>query len=559
MSPSTDPNKKPSFMDRSTLIAFILILGFWFAWSKYMEQAYPPAKPTETSNTEVAAPGKDGAAPTVPVAAPVAGTNPQVETTAAPAAAAATEETFSDYVDENWAFQVSSKGMGLRNIDVKTYKTRKNEPIVLAKLSTDYPFSTALLGSTAPIDFKIERVNPDTFLGRANIGGMQIEKTMKVNSKLFTVDVSVNVTQTTPAFTGLTTTLADTLLVQPPSGGMFSFLGSDTPADHQVWYVNHEGSNKREAIIKEKGVNVDIANVTIAALTEHYFALAIVDRSETIPRFDSRVPVGADKAVGQLIYQPAARGENFAQKYVGFAGPKSYSTLVQIDDTLTKVIDYGMFAVFAKPILWLLKYLFTLIGNWGVAIIVLTIIVRLIVMPFNIYSYKSMKVMQKIQPEMNRIRERYKDKPADQKMQMNQEVMELMKRNKANPLGGCLPMLIQLPVFIALYSVLGQSIELYRAPFMLWIHDLSVRDPFFVLPILMGVTMFVNQKITPTTMDPQQAKIMMWMPIIFSLFMLSLPSGLTLYIFISTLFGILQQMFFMRDKGSVPTIKEAKA
>jgi YidC/Oxa1 family membrane protein insertase len=556
---NTDPNKKPSFMDRSTLIAFMLILGFWFAWSKYMQQAYPPATPTETSATEAASPTKDGAAPTVPATAPVAGTNPGVETKNAPAIAASTEEKFVDFADENWAFQISSKGMGLRNIDVKTYQTRKNEPIVLAKLSNDYPFSTSVLGSTAPIDFTIEQKDPTTFVGRANVGGMQIEKTMKVNSSLYTVDVSVNVSQTTPDFKGLTTTLADTLLVQPPSGGMFSFLGSETPVDHQVWYVNHEGSNKREAIIKEKGVTVDIANVTIAALTEHYFALGVVDRSETVPRFDSRVPVGADKAVGQLVYQPAVRAENFAQKYVGFAGPKSYSTLVQTDDTLTKVIDYGMFAFFAKPILWLLKYLFTLIGNWGVAIIVLTIIVRLIVMPFNIYSYKSMKVMQRIQPEMNRIRERYKDKPADQKMQMNQEVMELMKRNNANPIGGCLPMLIQLPVFIALYSVLGQSIELYRAPFMLWIHDLSVRDPFFVLPILMGITMFVNQKITPTNMDPQQAKIMMWMPVIFSLFMLSLPSGLTLYIFISTLFGILQQMFFMRDKGTVQSTNAAKA
>jgi YidC/Oxa1 family membrane protein insertase len=171
-----------------------------------------------------------------------------------------------------------------------------------------------------------------------------------------------------------------------------------------------------------------------------------------------------------------------------------------------------------------------------------------------------MKAMQRVQPEMNRIKEKYKDKSADQKLIMNQEIMQLMKQNNASPLGGCLPTLLQLPVFFALYQVLGQSIELYRAPFIFWIHDLSVRDPFFVLPVLMGATMFAQQRLTPTAMDPQQAKILMWMPVIFSLFMISLPSGLTLYIFVSTLFAIIQQYFFMRDKSTIQgRVKEAKA
>lgn len=218
-----------------------------------------------------------------------------------------------------------------------------------------------------------------------------------------------------------------------------------------------------------------------------------------------------------------------------------------------------MFAVIARPILKLLKLIHEGVPNWGLAIILLTIVVRLIVLPFNIYSYRSMKVMQKLQPEMNRVRERYKDLPADQKLQMNQEIMDLMKKHKANPMGGCLPMLLQLPVFLALYQVLGQSIELYRAPFFLWITDLSSKDSYFVLPVLMGGAMFLNQKMTPTTMDPAQAKIMMWMPLIFSFFMISLPSGLTLYIFVSTLFGIGQQYYFVRDRNAVPAATVAKA
>lgn len=559
MAASKGPNEKPSFMDRGTIVAFLLILAFWMGWSKYMEQAYPPAKPTEKSASApteaLTGTPSNTEAPTVPPSAPVAGQNPAVETTSPSKPAA---EEFVDYSDDRWSFQISSKGMGLRNIDIKPYKTRKNEQIVLAKLTSDYPFATSLLGSTAPVDFKVEKTGDGVYVGRAEVAGSIIEKTMKVNSANFSLDVDVKVSATGPTFTGLTTTIADTILVQPESKGL-PIIGSETPVDHQVWFINHEGSNKRETVYKDKGVELNVANISVAALSEHYFAMAVVDRSMLTPRFESRIAVGADKAVGQLVYQPPARPASFEQKYVAFAGPKDYSLLGTVDSNLMKVVDYGMFTVFAKPILWLLRTIHDWIGNWGVAIILLTIIVRLIVLPFNVMSYKSMKVMQRIQPEMTRIRDRYKDKPAEQKMQMNAEIMDLMKRNKANPLGGCLPMLIQLPVFIALYSVLGQSIELYREPFALWIHDLSIRDPYFVLPVLMGITMYVNQKITPSTMDPQQAKIMMWMPVIFSVFMLSLPSGLTLYIFISTLFGIIQQMIFMRDKGSVQTTKVAKA
>ena len=202
-----------------------------------------------------------------------------------------------------------------------------------------------------------------------------------------------------------------------------------------------------------------------------------------------------------------------------------------------------------------LYWFYSLIQNWGVAIILLTVLVRLIVLPFNITSYKSMKKMQVIQPKIKALRERYKDDPQN----LNKEMMAVMRDNKVNPLGGCLPMLLQMPVFFALYQCLGQSIELYQAPFFGWIHDLSLKDPFYVLPILMGISMYVQQKITPTTMDPAQAKIMQFLPVVFSLMMVSLPSGLTLYIFVSTLFGIIQQQIFMKDKKSASNAQEAKA
>ena len=141
---------------------------------------------------------------------------------------------------------------------------------------------------------------------------------------------------------------------------------------------------------------------------------------------------------------------------------------------------------------------------------------------------------------------------------MNQEVMTLMKKNNANPISGCLPMLLQFPIFIALYRVLGQSIELYQAPFVLWIQDLSLKDPFYILPILMGVAMFLQMKLQPNTMEPAQRRIMMFMPILFSFFMLGLPSGLTLYILVSTVFGILQHFYFMREATKTPLLQETK-
>lgn len=158
-------------------------------------------------------------------------------------------------------------------------------------------------------------------------------------------------------------------------------------------------------------------------------------------------------------------------------------------------------------------------------------------------SFKSAQAMQKIKPKMDAVREKYKNDP----MKMNQETMALMKNNNANPLSGCLPMLLQIPIFFALWKAIGSSIELYQQPFFGWITDLSYHDPYFVFPILMGITMFLQQKMTPTTMDPMQAKILNFMPILFTLFMLTLPSGLTIYNFVSSLFGVIQQYFLLRE------------
>ncbi len=218
---------------------------------------------------------------------------------------------------------------------------------------------------------------------------------------------------------------------------------------------------------------------------------------------------------------------------------KNYDNLIALGDNLHQTVDFGFFAILAVPTLRTMQFIFRFIPNWGWAIILVTILIRLITFPLQYKSFKSMKKMQLIQPELAKLKEKFKDDP--QKMQ--KETMDLFKKAGANPLSGCLPLLLQMPFFFAIYQVLYASVELVGAPFYFWIHDLSVHDPFYVLPVLMAISMFFQQKISPTTtMDPMQQKIMLFMPLIFGFIMKDLPAGLVLYILVSTVVGMLQQM-----------------
>lgn len=219
---------------------------------------------------------------------------------------------------------------------------------------------------------------------------------------------------------------------------------------------------------------------------------------------------------------------------------KEYDFLKSLGDSLHLTVDFGMFAFLAVPILWLLKMFYGLVLNFGWAIVLLTILMRMLTFPLQWTSLKGMKKMQKLQPQLAKLKEKYKDDP----VAMQKETMEVFKRSGVNPLSGCFPMLLQMPIFFALYSVLYNAVELVGADFVGWIHDLSAKDPYYVLPMAMAVAMFVQQKITPSTItDKMQQKIFLFMPLIFGFFMKDLPSGLSLYIFVSTVSGILQQFF----------------
>ncbi|MBL7665410.1 MAG: membrane protein insertase YidC [Bacteriovoracaceae bacterium] len=222
---------------------------------------------------------------------------------------------------------------------------------------------------------------------------------------------------------------------------------------------------------------------------------------------------------------------------------KEYDHLKKFGNNLELAVDFGMWSILAIPMLRILQFFYEFIPNYGLAIIFLTILMRIITFPLQYKSFKSMKKMQELQPQMNAIKEKFKNDP----QRMQQETMMLFKRGGANPLGGCLPLLAQMPFFFAFYKMLYTSVELVGAPFIFWINDLSIKDPYFVLPALMAAAMFLQQKMTPSAVaDPVQKKVLLFMPLIFGFIMSSLPAGLTLYIFISTVFGLISQVMVFK-------------
>ena len=205
-------------------------------------------------------------------------------------------------------------------------------------------------------------------------------------------------------------------------------------------------------------------------------------------------------------------------------------------------VDYGLLTVLAQPLFWLLKTIHGFIGNWGWAIVIVTILIKLAFYKLSETSYRSMANMRKLAPRLQSLKERY----GDDRQKLNQAMMDLYKKEKINPLGGCLPILVQIPVFIALYWVLLESVELRHAPFILWITDMSSPDPYYILPLLMGATMFIQQKLNPAPLDPIQAKVMMALPVVFTVFFAFFPSGLVLYWVVNNTLSIAQQWVITR-------------
>ncbi|MEL0082637.1 MAG: membrane protein insertase YidC [Gammaproteobacteria bacterium] len=325
------------------------------------------------------------------------------------------------------------------------------------------------------------------------------------------------------------------LVRAPGSGAERSFFA---PASYEgaAFYTPEEKYNKVDyGDIAEGPMSLATVDGWVAML-EHYFVAALVP--EAPERFYTKALDGQRFAVGSITPAVAVgAGSQVENNAILYLGPKEQHRLESISPGLELTTDFGMLTFLAQPLFWVLKWLNGIFGNWGWAIIGVTVILKALFFPLSAVGYRSMAKMKNVQPKMVALREAY----ADDKTLLNQKMMELYRNEKINPLGGCLPILIQIPVFIALYWVLLESVELRQAGFIFWITDLSQKDPIYVLPILMGASMFIQQMLNPAQLEPIQQKVMMAMPVIFTFFFLTFPSGLVLYWVVNNILSILQQ------------------
>ncbi|WP_148252390.1 membrane protein insertase YidC [Aidingimonas lacisalsi] len=384
----------------------------------------------------------------------------------------------------------------------------------------------------------------------AEVNGVDVIKRYTFERGNYAVDVSYHLANqgdepVTARFIGQ---LARDNSPDPSSGpalGMSSYLGTaySSPDDRyqKVDFSDIQAGNFD---------NRDVEGGWVAII-QHYFASAWAP-----PQEQQNLYYGTTDSRGRNVAAFAGPTQNLAEDGEAtlgatlFMGPKIQDQLEAVAPHLELTVDFGWLWFLANPLFWLLDHIHEILGNWGWSIVVLTILVKLALFPLSAKAYKSMARMRKLGPEMQRLKEQY----GDDRQKMSQEMMKFYQKEKINPLGGCLPILVQMPVFIALYWMLLESVELRHAPFIFWIEDLSVKDPFFILPILMGASMFLQQLLNPTPPDPMQAKIMKMLPVIFTFFFLWFPAGLVIYWIVNNTISILQQWIITRNIESDPSV-----
>ncbi|MDO7253624.1 membrane protein insertase YidC [Helicobacter cappadocius] len=334
------------------------------------------------------------------------------------------------------------------------------------------------------------------------------------------------------------------------SSGMRPVADADGYAFHGVVLKDAEDKIEKVEDKKADGKSEQYIGAKFIASVDRYYTSLFFTKS---PKgFDAII----DSEIGTKNPMPFVAFDGNAE-FQGYIGPKNYKELKEIDPNLTDVVEYGIITFFAKPVFLLLNFLHSYTGNWGWAIILLTLIVRIILFPLSYKGMVSMQKLKEVAPKMKELQAKYKDDP--QKLQS--QMMQLYKKNGANPMGGCLPLILQIPVFFAIYRVLYNAVELKSTGWIFWIHDLSVMDPYFVLPILMGISMYMHQVLTPNTIaDPTQAKIFKLLPVVFTVFLITFPAGLVLYWTVNNIFSIIQQLLInrMMEKKKALEIAEHK-
>ena len=529
------------------------LLLLWDNWMRYTGKQ-SMFFPTATQQAKPAAGAGGSARSDVPQAtvAPAAtpSANPAATAAAVPAGSTAARSERITITTDVLKADIDTVGGELKYLELLKHKDTadhtKNVVLFDAGADRTYLGQTGLIGGPFPNHKSnfVAKPGPRTLDGANQVqlvleseqDGVKLTKTYTFKRGDYTIDIKHDVTNSSGA------PIAPSLYLQLVRDG------SKLPGDSKFYstfngpavYTDADKFHKIEFDAIEKGKNgnpIKTDNGWIA-MVQHYFVSAFLP-PEKAPRevFTKKIDTNL-YAVGSILPMGTiAPGATASMDTKLYSGPQESTLLEKFAPGFDLVKDYGWLTIVAKPIFWLMTQIHKVLGNWGWTIIVLTILIKLAFFPLSAASYRSMAKMKQVTPKMTAIRERYKSDPT----KMNQAMMELYKTEKINPLGGCLPIVVQIPVFIALYWVLLASVEMRNAPWLGWIHDLASPDPWYILPVIMAVSMFIQTKLNPTPPDPIQAKVMMFMPIAFSVMFFFFPAGLVLYWVVNNILSIAQQ------------------
>ena len=544
-------------MEKNLLLAFVLSLAAFIGWGYVVTiiQGPPPEQVISEQELAEKVPPSPSTTPQL-----LPGTTPGTKVTPSAPSSPDTITKPSEFPGEESTIQVSTrhvtftitnKGAMIKSILLPQYQTDDGEPVDLVQQEEGVPLPLAIEANDAQVtrilqnafyDFSVSSLSLSESQPTGQLkltlnhdSGLSVvrELTFHHNKSLIDVQTRINA----PGFAGKN--LNYRVLIGPGLGGKV-----DSQTDHFAFsgpttFVNNEREETPpEEITKDVFYRGDL---TWTAFQNKYFATALIPeqgvKSAVIKKSGEHAYVGLEME----SVQSAA-----STSYILYAGTKGLIILEEAGHKLVRLLDYGWlgnkFAFLVKPLLKALQYFYGLFNNYGWAIIVITIIIKIIFFPLTHKSFKSMKGMQKVQPYVKVIQERHKK----DRQKMNEEMLELYKKHKVNPLGGCLRMLLQVPVFIALYHALFFSIELRGAPFVGWVTDLSVADPYYVWPVMMGVSMFLQQKLNPSIGDPTQQKIMMMLPVVFTFLFMTFPAGLVIYWTTNNVLTIAQQYYIYK-------------
>ena len=546
-------NLRPVLFIALAFCAFLL----WTEWNK--DYNTPPPQVVATSDTPAATTTDSGAdVPTAATNTQAAAATPVANDAVTPPGELVRVET------DLLRVAIDTRGGTVREVELKAYPLEAKSPARVQLLHDDatgtFVAQSGLVASagTAPdhratFDAASDSYSLDAGVDTLDVpltwsdgSGVTVTKTFHFKRGEYVVGVDEQVRNDSAAEWrgGSYRQLQRTAPVRPSKFSFtnpeaYSFVGA-------AWYSPEERFEKLAFDKFEKEPLSRQITGGWAAMLQHYFFAAWLPAAEEAGTYETQVVAGAsprylirEKSPSRVV----APGQQTTFPSRLYVGPKLQGHLDPIAPGLEATIDYGKVTVLSKPLFALLKLLHGLVGNWGWAIVLITIIVKLALYPLSEAQFRSMAKMRKLQPRMQSLKERY----GDDRQKLNQAMMELYQKEKINPMGGCLPLLIQMPIFIALYWVLLESVELRQAPWILWIDNLSVRDPYFVLPVLNGLAMFLGQKLSPATgMDPMQQKMMQMMPIVFSVMFAFFPAGLVLYWTVNGTLSLVQQYIITR-------------